>query len=259
MSSNIKALDLAVQALLYTRFGSLIDIDEGVSEAENIKNGIVRYPKSTALRAISEKRGKDYLDFISYWKSELSMDWSRQTTAFSRNGMVMTNANNETYNVKGVPVKTSYDIWFWSKDKEKLNTVIEKYFLWLHDFPRIVMDYNGFSFEPYISLTGVSDESEVEDIFNKGQYFVYRMGISLESWVFSIPASQEKLIDTIILSVYHKDSLNSTQINDIIIEDIESPSTYPSELALNLRYYRQTTTGILNTDESITVNDVVED
>lgn len=250
----IKSLDLAIKALLYARFGDLMDIDIESDETENIKNNIVRFPKSVALRTISEKRGRDFLDFISYWKTNAELDWSRQTSFFSRNGMTMTNANNQTYTVKGVPVKMDYDIWFWSKDKEKLNTVMEKYFLWLHDFPRIIMDFNGFTYEPYLKLNGVSDESEVEDIYNKGMYFVYRMSISIDSWVFSIPDTQENIIDTIILTVYDKDSLLSSDVDVIIVEDLE----YPSELSLTLRYYRQTTTGYLDSNDDIIYNDTFD-
>ena len=233
MTSFIGSSDAAFKVLLYDRFQQVMNFPTaGSDNTVNINHSIIQYPKEVALRVAAEKREKDLLEFISFWRTGTTLDRSRQSTSFARRGLysAISSDSTEATLVKGVPVKMAYDVWFWSRKLDTINNALDKFFLWLHDNPRATILLNDVhELQPYITIGDVVDESPVSLKFNEGVYFVYRASVILDSWVFT--TEDNYTIQSIIVTVYDKDNLNNEQMSSIIIND-------GSELALRLRCFR---------------------
>ena len=105
--SYIKTLDLGVAALLHNKFKTVMSLNATLNQA------VVRAPKPIALRLLAEQRGNAETEFISFWKSSLSLDKERQRTPIAIRGF-STIGQSENITIKAVPINLRYSIWFWS-------------------------------------------------------------------------------------------------------------------------------------------------
>ena len=233
-TSFIQIMDNAAKALVFNRFKDYFGLDD-------INEDCVFFPKEIAQRKIAEKRGEGTVEFISIWRSGISYDWARNNSAIARKGLLLTYNNPDTtkdsiVTAKAVPALIDYDVWFWSRDLDKIMKATESYLLWQHDHPNLLLDYNNlYPMEMYLKFGPVIDESTLTQQYDKGLYFVSKMHISMEGWVLTLLNS--KTILTIYLKVYVREGTSPDYTDTLIYEhtittegegNIEAP-TYPEE------------------------------
>ena len=235
MDSLLYSYDRAIKTVLYDKFAPILGIDaQSSSEAININLGIFQIPKEAAQRTAAEKRGQTYLEFISFWRTGAAFSWKRNRTPVSRRGIwVATSADGaDTVQVKGVPIDLTYDVWFWSKNIDKIYQVIEKYIFWQQDNPNISIEYNdAYELTPDLHFGEIVDESTVGEQFTAGITYVYRMPIRLDAWV--LESGSSKVIYKIRFTVRDKDEL--TNYEEIFLED----SNQDTEMEAALRFSRE--------------------
>jgi len=239
--SITQGIDIALKSLLYTKFADILGIDqESGSIADRINKGILQEPKEVALRDISEKRAEDFLEFISYYRMGTSPSWSRQRTVLARRGLWLTKTDGSKtrgINVKAQPVDLSYNVWFWSKDLDKVYQCIERYILWQQSYPKVDVsyefdDFNSFSYSPDLHFGEIVDESTVAEKYNVGTMFIFKAPVKIDAWVLS-GADLSGVINKITLTIYDQDDV--TNYSEIIVED----SSQNVELEAKLRMYRR--------------------
>lgn len=244
-TSGLYAYDKAVQALVYNRFSSLLGMDQLASvQQDRINKGVIIMPKGIALREISEKRGDDYLSipFINIYRATTAFSWSRNRSVVSRRGINIQNDDGTVNNVKAVPMDLAYNIWFWSQDLDLIYQCIENYSFWQHDNPKIELSFDSYTIDPEFHFSDVLDESEIEQIYSIGKYFVYRMPIKIDAWSLSYGDDIGGPISNIRLSVYDRNGVED--ITTISVED----SNHDAELADALRMLRTNLLGIESFD-----------
>lgn len=246
MDSFLCSYDLAIKAVLYSKFASILGIDtQSSSEETNINRGIFQIPRSVAPRIAAEKRGQTFLEFINFWRVGASFSWARNRTPLSRRGMwAATSADGaNTIHVKAIPIDLSYNAWFWSKDLDKIYQVIEDYVFWQQDNPNISLLYNDkYELTPDLHFGEIVDESTVGEQFEEGITYVYRMPIKLDAWI--LKGLSFKTIYKIRLTVRDKDEI--TNYEEIMIED----SDQNTELEAALRFSREAIYNIYDIDLS---------
>ena len=210
MASFIKTLDEGMKTLVFTKFKSYLDLTTETTD-------LVFAPNSIAQRMISEKRGANKTEFMNLWRPTLSFDWGRQRSPLARRGMLLRYEDADTkvafVNVKAVPVKIGYDLYFWSRSLDKIMQAAEAYAFWLHVNPRLILNYNDeFPLEMYMKLGGIVDVSPLDQVYDKGTHFVYRMPIGLEGWVLVLESLKSVL--TIILKVWYNEGPSTAITSD---------------------------------------------
>lgn len=200
--------DVAVRSLAYTRFNSILGLSSlGATQAEAINKGVAICPKRIAQRAISEKRGETFLEFINVYPKTMSFDWKRQRTSVARTGIRYLKFGNTVGLIKADAVTLEYDMWFWSNSLDKVRQCAEKYLQWQHDTPKITFYFEDeFEMNPDLRFSPVADESAIEDIFNTGKIWVYRMPILIEGWLPKL-GTESKQIHKIQLTTYDQDDI----------------------------------------------------
>lgn len=189
----IKVVDAALRTRLYYKFKDILSLT-------SVSNDTGIFPKEIALRQISEKRGKVEMEFINIWRQRTLFDWKRQQTVIARRGIPVVSSSAGSAYLKAVPAKLEYKAWFWSKDKDKLNSVTQTYMLWHQDDPNLDLYYNDtYPLELDLHFGDIEDESPIEDMFNRGLYFVISCPITIDSWIFS--PDLIGIIETIYLDV----------------------------------------------------------
>jgi len=245
-SSFTKTIDNTLKTLLYQRFASILGIDtQSSSQEENINKGIVQIPKEIALRAIAEKRGANFLEFINFWRVGTGPSWNRQRTVVARRGLWMSESDDKvtTIHVKGQPVDLNYNVWFWSKDLDKVYQVIEEYIFWQQNNPKITILYDDkWELTPDLHFGEIVDESTVPEQYERGLIFVYKMPIKIDGWV--LKGLSFKTITKVILKVYDKDDV--TSYSEIVVED----SDQNKELEAALRMFSRALYAIYSVDLS---------
>ena len=234
-----------MKTLLYHRFGSVLGIStQSGSEEDNINKGVIQVPKEVALRAVAEKRGENFLEFINFWRMGTSPSWSRQRTPVARRGMYLSTTDGnktDTVHVKAVPVDLNYNVWFWSKDLDKVYQCIEEYLFWQHDDPNLKLKYNDkYEIEPDLHFGEIVDESTVDEMYAKGLIFTFKMPIKIDAWV--LKGFSFKTISKLVLTFYDKNSI--TNYSEIVLED----SDQDTELEALLRMFRKKLYAILSID-----------
>lgn len=225
MSSLGKEYDLGVKALLYNRFKTILGVDDLAQ-----KYAIVQAPPEIALREMAEHRQENFLDFISVYRSSFGPSWSRQRSVLARRGLQL----DRTTHVKAQPIDINYDIWFWSKDVDKLYEAIEHYIFWQHDYPKISLTYlNTYDITPDLHFGDVVDESTYDEKYNTGIIFRFRVPLKVDGWV--LKSSTVGVVEKIRLTVYDKDDLGSTEYSTIIVEG----SSQDTEMEEALRFFRR--------------------
>lgn len=245
--------DVAMRSLAFTRFGSILGIDTLAATTEDsINKGVVICPKGIAQRMVSEKRGENFLEFINIYPSEMAFSWERNRTNVARRGFRYQKTATSVGVVQADPIDLTYDMWFWSTSLDKVRLCMEKYIQWQHDVPKLsITFFTNFSMNPDISFKPVVDESAIEDIFNTGKVWVYKMSAKIDAWLPRLE-TEEKEIHKISLAGY--DSSNVVNgYNDIAVVS----SSQDAELAAALLMFRSNLygiTGVSLSPNSVTVS-----
>ena len=237
MVNGILGYDLAVKTILYSRFASILGVDTQTSIAEeNINLGVFQCPKEVAQRVSAEKRGETFLEFINYWRMGASFSWERNRTPLARRGM---RVGNDV--IKAVPIDLNYNVWFWSKDLNKIYQVIEDYAFWQQDNPKVTLLYDEeLELTPDIHFGEIVDESTVGEQYAKGLIYVYRMPVTVDGWVLRGvgEGAAAEIIHKIRVRLYDKDDV--TNYSEIIVED----SDQDTEMEAALRFFSRAIYGI---------------
>lgn len=212
MSSYIKFIDTAMKTLVFTKFKDYLGLT-------NQTNDLVFAPKSIAMRNIAEKRGAAQIEFFSLWRKNLVFDWERQRSPVGRRGINLqyTDGNKTSIIVaKAVPVTIDYDFMVWSKDLDKVMQVAEAYLFWVHNFPNLVTTYNTlYPLELYMKFVSITDESPLEQAYEKGVYFVYNMPIRLEGWIMTSLSSRTIL--TVVIQVWYNEDMSTAVTSNSVL------------------------------------------
>jgi len=216
MSSFLKVIDEAFRSAIYAKFQD----DMGFSSIES--NDVIFYPKEVAQRIIAEKRGVATVEFANVWRAGTNIDWSRQRTPVARRGLYGSYIDGEAvsseisgtkiglFNAKAVPATLDYNIWFWSQDKDKLNSVTETYMFWKHVNPNLDVYYNDiYPLEFDLHFGEIVDESDIPSMIEIGKVFVIRVPVRIEGWVFSTTTS--RTIKKIIVTIYDEDDIKDVR------------------------------------------------
>jgi len=240
MASFTRSIDVAFKTLLFNKFADLLGIDKSGLQEENINKGVVQCPPEIALREVAEKRGQVFLEFINFWRMRTSPSWERQRTSVARRGFYVDEADesrSSTLHVKAMPIDLEYNVWFWSKNLDKIYECVEKYIFWQQDNPNLTLKYdNQYTLEFDLHFGEVVDESPIEEKYSKGTLFIYKFPIQVDAWVFE--ETSYKTIKKIELALYDKDDV--VNYAEVLVND----SYYDDELAKALRMFRSDLYGI---------------
>lgn len=214
-TSFIQTLDDSVKTLVYTKFGSYLSLT-------NQNKDLVFAPKEIAQRKIAEKRGESSVEFISVWRNGISFDWQRQNTIIGKNGISLVYVDSTTkeqiVTVKGAPVTIDYDIFLWSRDLDKITQATEAYLQWLYNRPQLVVYYSGqYEMDMYMHLQDIEDVTDY-DIYNKGQYFVFKFNMKLDAWVLTTISNYAVL--KIIIDFYLREVKAGVNVDTLLNEYI---------------------------------------
>ncbi len=252
-TSFFYTMDTAMRSLLFTKFGATLGINTlNSGTADNINQGVVQTPKDIALRELAEKRGGSFLEFINFYRTPGTFDWERNRTRAARGGLIVEGATeNDVSLIRGVPVKLNYDVWFWSNSYDKLGLVALEYLFWQHENPKLAMTLNStYSLDFDLHFDPIIDESPIDLKYEIGQFFVFKMGITLDSWLFRVTDLSGGTISKITLRSH--DTLNVTNENTLILEHVD----YDAQLAAAVRMFHARLYGIFAVsvvDSTITV------
>lgn len=181
-TSFLQVIDLGLRALLFEKFKDIMRLQEESRDC-------VLYPKGVAQRMVAERRGEGSVEFINLWRTSTSFSWARHRTPAARRGMCMEFADPNKKGittVKAVPMDLEYTVWFWSRNLDLLQQVIESYMFWIHQDPKLYLQLNEkYPLEFYLAFGTVSDESVVAEQYEMGEYFVISAPIKMDAWVFN--------------------------------------------------------------------------
>ena len=214
-TSFTKTLDEALKALIFLKFKSFLSL--------SVQNtGIVFEPKSITQRKIAEKRGVVNMEFMSFWRQPPQFDWKRSRTPVSRSGMLLEYANADRKGIitaKSVPATINYDVYFWTQSLDKLMQITEEYLFWMFDNPQLNIYFNDkYLMEIDLDIGSITDESPLDQVYEKGTYFVYKMPIKMQGWI--VVLSTTKTILDIIMRVYYNDNLETaTSSNSVLLAE----------------------------------------
>lgn len=249
MDSFSRSIDLALKTLLFSKFADVLGIDKSGSTVQNINKGVVQCPQSIALREIAEKRGETFLEFINFWRMTTSPSWSRQRTPVARRGFYAATDDEDktdTKHIKAMPVDLNYNVWFWSKDLDKVYQCIEEYVFWQQNDPNLILNYdNKYQLELDLHFGEIVDESSIEEKYTTGILFIYKLPIKIDGWIFK--GVSYKTIKKIIFTGYDKDDV--TNCLEIVVEDTDQNT----ELEAALRMFRRNLYGILEIELPSTI------
>lgn len=246
--------DTGVRSLVYSRFGSILGITTlDPDPTQCVNKGVILCPKGIAQRYISEKRGKTFLEFINIHLANVVFDWKRQRTSVARTGLRYQKNDGSFGRVKADPITLTYNAWFWSNSLDKVRQCMEKYIQWQQETPKITLYYdNEFEFNPDLHFSGIADESHIEDLFNTGKIWVYRMPITVDGWLFK-SGSISAQIQKIKLTTYDKDSVEN--YTEIAVAD----GNQDVELTAALKMFQFELYGIVDVNTSLKTFTVSKD
>jgi hypothetical protein len=239
--------DIAMRLLAYTKFGSILGINNlDPDQSEAINKGVIICPKRIAQRIVAEKRGETFLEFINVYPTKFAFSWDRNRTVVSRRGLRYTKTNGTMGTVQAHPIDIEYSMWFWSNSLDRVRRCMELYIQWQHTSPKISLTFDGeFTFNPDIKFSPVVDESEIEDLFNTGKIWVYRMTASLEGWLPVHLDEDIARIHKIRLTAYDN-TLGQENYSEIAVED----GNQDTELAAAIKMLRANLYGITGVDHT---------
>jgi len=213
--SLITEIAFALRCYLYSKFKKIMSFDK-------LGNSVVIYPKAVAPRHIAEKRGQNYLEFINMWRLPVSMDWSRNQAGLGLRGVTIKSIDGDATVVKAVPATIVYDVWFWTLDLVVHDHIAAKLVSQIYEDPTLNLTYDEtFPLKYHVAFESITDESTISEKYEKGQYFVQKVRVSVTGWVLS--SVTEKVIQTIRLKIYDSYNLDTDALVDVLIgtDDID--------------------------------------
>jgi len=224
----LKIIDEGVRAAIWSKFYSIM----GFTALDVLRENIVLYPKPVAFRKISDMRERTRMDFMNLWRESTVLDRKRLTMPAARRGVLVSytdslddsgevSEHTGVVRIKAVPTIMSYNLWFWSLDRDKLNSIAEECLFWEHNTPYVRLYFDEtYPVDLNVRITGeIFDESPLDDLYKRGTYYVSRVPVEVEGWTFS--DAQIKTIKTIYLKVYDRDEIEDEDIEDFIDEPNE--------------------------------------
>lgn len=209
--SFIKTLDESLKSLVFAKFGPYFNLDD-------INKDIVFFPKDIQLRKISEKRGTDAVEFIGLWRTGIDFDWARNNSPVARRGISLqyTDAGkSEIITAKALPVRLTYNMWFWTRCLETMMEATEAYLFWQFNNPNLIMNYlDTYPLELDLHFGSVVDESPYAQVYEIGTYYVSRMLITLDGWLLT--TFNSKTVLTIILKVYLREGIAPSYLDTLV-------------------------------------------
>lgn len=239
-SSFLYLIDVAMRSLVYTKFGSFLNINTQSSiAADNINKGVLLIPKGVAQREVAEKRGEVYLDFVNLWRTGEEFSWSRNKTFVARTGMSLQSVDpTQTITARAVPADLAYSIWFWSRDLDKLGQCIEEYLFWTHQFPKLSIMLNDlYPLEFDLHFGASVDESPIDEKYKIGPYFVRHVTVNVDALIFKI-TSKGDIFRKILVNCYDSQNILNTAV--VNVED----SNYDVDVADAVRMFQAKLFGI---------------
>jgi len=211
-NSFITVLDLAVRDLIWTKFSDLMELTTKSTD-------MVFYPKEVAMRQIAERRGETTVDYINYWRTRTDPDLARMRTPVARRGIMVayddSDLKTNVVTMYAMPVDLSYNIWFWSKDQNKLNLVMERYLFWQQRNPNLNLSLDDvYPLQMDLHFGAAANESSVETMFNEGLYFCWKLVLKVDGWVFQEDA--QKTIHKVVLKIYNEEG-----DEDVLLFEVE--------------------------------------
>lgn len=205
----LKILDEGMRTLIWNKFRESLGIT-------SITNQTVIAPKSVAQRMVAEKQGQSVLPFFNVWRTGASFSWGRNMTPVSLGGISTGNSGDgELDEIRTIPCDVKYDVYFWSRNLEDLNRVAETYLFWQFSNPNLDLLFNGtYPVEMDLHFGEIIDDSPIDQMYDKGLYFVHRVPISLDAWLFS--TSFVKIIKKVIVKGYE----NTYGDTELLFENI---------------------------------------
>lgn len=235
-SSFLQTIDIGLRGLLFDKFGDVLNL-------ESVKQGVLLYPKETALREVAERRDQVELEFINLWRVQTAPDWKKMKTTAARRGMQMEYVDAGTQNdiviVKSIPVRLEYNVWFWTKYVERLNLIAERYLFWQHDDPNLHLNFEvRYDLIEHVYPIGLdlhfgplTDESTEVQKYDKGAMYILRTPVIVDG--VALVADSVKTVKSITLTMYDKDNLSEdADYSEVIVED--SNQDVELEVALKL-------------------------
>ena len=209
--SFIKTLDEAMKTLVFNKFASYFSLTD-------IDKDIVFFPKDIQMRKIAEKRGSDSVEFIGLWRTGIQQDRSRRNSPVARRGISLnyTDAGkSEIVTAKALPVSITYDVWFWSRCLDTIMEATEAYLFWQFNNPNLILNYlDEYPLELDMKFGAIVDESPYSQVYDIGTYYVSRMPISLDGWIFT--TFDSKTILKIILKVYIREGTSPNYVDTLV-------------------------------------------
>lgn len=195
--TSLGITDEAVRLTVFNRFKTIMGLTV-------MNTDTMLFPKDIAQRIVSEKRAKTNLEFINVWRTSTKRDLSRERMPLARPGLGLryTDSNQtDVQMVKSVPADLAYSAWFWSKDKDKLNAVTEKFLFWKFDHPTISITYDTLQLDLGMWFKDIADESPIEMMFDKGLYFVLRTDFIVQAQAL-VTSETLKTVKKIFVKLY---------------------------------------------------------
>lgn len=214
MASFLPSIDAGVRALAYSKFGTLLSLT-------SMANDTALFPRKIAMRMIAETKGRTVASFISVWRERTSFSWQRNRTPVSRiglNTLLADSSKTLITNIKAVPVDLEYSLWFISKSLPALQDVVDMYLFWAQTDPSLKLTFNSqYPLEYKLHFGDIVDESTVMEQFEQGLYYVYRMPLKVDGWIFDL--DEAKTIKTIYLDVYDEEGTDNILLFERVITE----------------------------------------
>jgi hypothetical protein len=197
-TSFLKVMDAAIKVALFNRFKTILGLT-------NVNDDVVQYPKEVAFRQVSEKRARAVVEFINVWRETSNFSWARQRTAVARREILLSYADPHTktriISAKAIPADLGYRFWWWTKDYDKYNQVVESYSWWRQQNPNLGINFaESYPLELDLHFGEVVDESTVDTMFDQGLYFVGSAPINVDAWL--VEGLSDFTVQSIIKSIY---------------------------------------------------------
>lgn len=214
--SFIQLLDQGVRALMYSKFGSTLGLTSLVTQ-------VAAMPKSVAQRMVAEGGGQSALPMISVWRDIARQAKDRSRTALARHGLYLEyideggEENTSIVSVKTVAVDLDYTVSFWSHDFGEVANALDLYFFWRYNSPVLTLNYSygstDYPLECHIDTADAIDASNIDNMYQTGNYYVVDVPLRLKGWIFTELTS--KTIKEITLKMYD----NEGDENVLLLEE----------------------------------------
>jgi len=188
----------------------------------------------------------------SVYRRSIGFSWKRQRTVLARRGLRYQRADGTIGNVKANAVDMDYDMWVWSNNLDKINLCVEKYIQWQHQTPKVSIVFDtDFVLNPNLQFSPVVDDSAIEDVFNTGKIWAFRMPLHIDGWLPETGTTVGQVYK-IQLTLYDADEV--ADYSEIIVPG----ASQNTELEAALRMFRAKLFGIVEvspTTKTFTVSD----